>query len=169
MKCVGNRWRPWPSASLSSSSAAPPATAAADLPAAFQEQGPDEMKERTLKGFGARLATLRQARGLSQEELAALVDVSRRVIAYYEAQSEQPPGALLVDLAHMLKVSTDELLGVKPVSETMSPKTARLLKRLRRIEELPASDQRAVLKLVDAMIDTRRRATPPARAKHKAS
>ena len=29
------------------------------------------MKERTLEGFGARLAALRQARGLSQEELAA--------------------------------------------------------------------------------------------------
>jgi transcriptional regulator with XRE-family HTH domain len=50
------------------------------------------MKERTLDGFGTRLAELRQARGLSQEELAAAVDVSRRVIAYYEAQSAQPPG-----------------------------------------------------------------------------
>jgi transcriptional regulator with XRE-family HTH domain len=115
------------------------------------------MKERTLEGFGTRLAALRQARGLSQEELARAVDVSRRVIAYYEAQSAQPPGALLVDLARALKVSTDELLGVKPVTEKLSPKTARLLKRLRRIEELPAADQRAVLKLVDAMLDTRRR------------
>ena len=68
------------------------------------------------------------------------------MIAYYEVQSAQPPGALLVDLARALKVSTDELLGVKPVRETLSPKTARLLKRLRRIEELPPADQRAVLK-----------------------
>jgi hypothetical protein len=35
--------------------------------------------------------------------------------------------------------------------------------------ELPPADQRAVLKLVDAMLDTRRRSTPPARAKRKAS
>lgn len=127
------------------------------------------MKERTLDGFGVRLSELRQARGLSQEELATAVDVSRRVIAYYEAQSAQPPGALLVDLARALKVSTDELLGVKPISDKLSPKTARLLKRLQRIEELPPADQRAVLKLLDAMIDTRRRATPPARSKRKAS
>jgi transcriptional regulator with XRE-family HTH domain len=127
------------------------------------------MKERTLDGFGARLAALRQARGLSQEALADLVDVSRRVIAYYEVQSAQPPGALLVALARALKVSTDELLGVKPVRDTLAPKTARLLKRLQRIEELPPADQRAVLKLVDAMLDTRRRAAPPARAKRKAS
>ena len=84
-------------------------------------------------------------------------------------QSAQPPGALLVALARALKVSTDELLGVKPVRETLSPKTARLLKRLGRVEELPPADQRAVLKLVDAMLDTRRRSTPPSRAKRKAS
>jgi transcriptional regulator with XRE-family HTH domain len=126
------------------------------------------MKERTLEGFGTRLAELRQARGLSQEELADQVSVSRRVIAYYETQSTQPPGALLVDLAQALKVSTDELLGMKAVTEKLSPKTARLLKRLRRIEELPPADQRAVLKLVDAMLETRRR-TAPSRAKRKAS
>ena len=47
--------------------------------------------------------------------------------------------------------------------------TARLLKRLRRIEEPPPADQRAVLKLVDAMLDTRRRTAPTPRTKRKAS
>ena len=56
-------------------------------------------------------AALRGERGLSQEELAQAVGVSRRVIAYYEAESTQPPGALLADLARTLKVSADELLG----------------------------------------------------------
>ena len=50
------------------------------------------------------------------------------------------------------------------------PQTARLLKRLRRIEELPPADQRAVLRLVDAILDTWRRSTPaPRSAKRKAS
>src|SRR5258708_38963933 len=99
--------------------------------AACQET--QHMKERTLDGFGARLAALRQARALSQEALADLVDVSRRVIAYYEVQSAQPPGALLVALARALTGSTDELLGVKPVRDPLPPKTARLLQRLHRI------------------------------------
>ena len=90
------------------------------------------------------------------------------MIAYYERDGAQPPGAILVELAKALRVSTDELLGVRPVRETLSPKTARLLKRLRRVEELPPADQRAVLKLVDAMLETRRRAAPPTR-KRKAS
>lgn len=90
------------------------------------------------------------------------------MIAYYEVQSAQPPGALLVALAQALTVSTDELLGVKPMRATVAPKTARLLKRLQRIEELPPADQRAVLELVDAMLDTRRRSAPPPRTKRKA-
>ena len=91
------------------------------------------------------------------------------MIAYYECRSTQPPGALLVALALALKVSTDILLGVKPMRDTLAPKTARLLKCLQRIEGLPLADQRAVLKLVDARLETRRHSTPPSRAKRKAS
>ena len=120
-------------------------------------------------GFGARLATLRQSRGLTQTELGDAAGVSQRVIAYYETESTQPPGALLVDFARALHVTTDALLGLKLIADTLAPKTVRLLKRLQRIEELPAADQRAVLKLVDAMLDTRRRATPPRAKKRKVS
>jgi len=66
-----------------------------------------------------------------------------------------------------LHATTDALIGLKPMTDTRAPKTARLLKRLQRIEELPPADQRAVLKLVDAMLDTRRRATPPRTKKRK--
>jgi transcriptional regulator with XRE-family HTH domain len=129
---------------------------------------PESMKLKTLEGFGPRLAALRQARGITQTELGDAVGASQRVIAYYESDAAQPPGSLLVDLARALKVSADELLGLEPVTEKTPPKTARLLKRLRRVEELPPADQRAVLKLVDAMLETRRRATP-SRTKRKAS
>lgn len=118
------------------------------------------MKERTLDGFGTRLTALRQAQGLTQEELGAAVGISNRMIAYYERDGAQPPGAILVELARILKVSTDALLGVTPLRERRSPKTARLLKRLQKIEDLPAADQRTVLKLVAALVDARRRTTP---------
>jgi hypothetical protein len=79
------------------------------------------------------------------------------VIAYYETETEQPPGALLADLAKALKVTSDELLGLKSIAEKQSPKRARLFKRLQKSEELPAADQRTVLKLVDALLLARRR------------
>jgi len=113
------------------------------------------MKERTLDGFGARLKEIRVGRGLTQAEFGDQLGVSNRVIAYYEADDAQPPGALLVDLAQALHVTTDELLGVEPLKEKVSPKTARLRKRLSLVEDLPKSDQRAVLKFVDALAESR--------------
>ena len=75
------------------------------------------------------------------------------MIAYCERDGAQPPGAILVELARVLNVSAAALLRVTPPRERRSPKTARLLKRLEKIEDLPAADQRTVLKLVDAQRD----------------
>lgn len=112
------------------------------------------MKERTLKGFGKRLATIRQSKGLTQTQLGEAVGVSKRVITYYEQDDSQPPGAMLVDLARALHVSADQLLGLKPpAKQTTSPRTARLLKRLQRIEQLSPTDRRVILKMVDSLIE----------------
>jgi hypothetical protein len=80
---------------------------------------------------------------------------TKRVIAYYELESTQPPGAMLADLASALGVAVDELLGTKPLKEKPHPRTARLRKRLQRVEDLPAVDQKAVLKFVDALVQSR--------------
>jgi len=71
---------------------------------------------------------------------------------------------MLSHLAQALGVSMEELPGTKPVSETTSPRTARLLKRLRKIEDLPATDQRTVLKLLDALHTARKVERPRRRA-----
>jgi hypothetical protein len=79
------------------------------------------------------------------------------MIAYYERDDAEPPGPLLPALAQALRVSTDELLGVKDLPEVPGPRTARLLKRLQQVEALPPADQRAVLKVVDALLASRAR------------
>ncbi len=113
------------------------------------------MKQRALKGFGKRLAGIRRSRGMTQAELGDASGVSNRVIAYYEKDGSQPPGAMLVDLANALGVTTDELLGVKARKHKTDPKAARLVKRLQRIERLPAADQRAVLKFLGALLESK--------------
>lgn len=114
-----------------------------------------QMKERTLEGFGQRLKEIRQSRALTQQQLGEMVGVSQRVVAYYETDDAQPPGALLVDLAQALEVTADELLGIEPLREKIPAKQARIRKRLQRVEDLPAADQRAVLKFVDALVESR--------------
>jgi len=82
---------------------------------------------------------------------------------------------MLVELARALQVSADELLGLAPLRDTPSPKVARLLKRIERLAELHAAEQRAVLKVVDGFLDSftpatpRRRTAPPPCTKRKVS
>lgn len=118
------------------------------------------MKNRTIDGFGLRLAQLRKARGLTQEQLGKRLGTSQRVIAYYEKDRAQPPGSMLVDLADALAVTTDELLGRKPLRKTPPPRHARLLKRLERAADLPPADQRALFKVLDALLE-KNQLTPP--------
>jgi transcriptional regulator with XRE-family HTH domain len=113
------------------------------------------VKDRELEGFGKRLVTLGKARGFTQEQLGEILGLSQRMVADYESQGGQPPGAILPDLARALGVSTDQILGVEPVQEKVSPTQARICKRLRKVEELPSADQKAVLRLVDALLKDR--------------
>ena len=116
------------------------------------------MKKRTVEGFGERLAAIRKDRGLTQAQLGEMVGVSNRVIAYYETESGQPPGALLVDLCRALRVSADELLGIEPPKEPKNPKLARLMNRLKRVAELPPAQQRAVLQHIEGLLHSQKTA-----------
>src|SRR5437660_1323524 len=86
--------------------------------------------------FGPRLASLRKTAGYTQQQLADEIKVSRRMVAYYETESEHPPANLLADLARALNVSVDELLGLSNVRriKQRSAMSSRLERRLKQIE-----------------------------------
>lgn len=106
------------------------------------------------EGFGARLAALRKEAGYTQQQLADEVGTSRRVIAYYEAESEHPPANLLVNLAGALGLSTDALLGVLPMKKTANKGTisTRWERRVRQIERLDARPKQQILTFIDAIL-----------------
>ena len=62
-------------------------------------------------GFGERLAELRKDRGLKQKDIAALLNVAVSTVSNYETESHEPDLANLCELANLLGVSTDYLLG----------------------------------------------------------
>jgi transcriptional regulator with XRE-family HTH domain len=105
-------------------------------------------------GFGTRLAQLRKAAGYTQHQLADEIGATRRKIAYYESESEHPPANLLADLARVLNVSTDDLLGLNGSRKrakviTVSP---RLERRMRQIEALAPKPKQQLLGLIDTFI-----------------
>ena len=62
-------------------------------------------------GFGERLAELRKDRGLKQKDIAALLNVAVSTVSNYETDSHEPDLTNLCELANLLGVSTDYLLG----------------------------------------------------------
>lgn len=73
-------------------------------------------------GFGQRLKSLRQERGLSQEDLAKLTGISSRVIGYYESGERFPhTEEALVNIARAFEVSLDFLLDNPVRSDSFCP------------------------------------------------
>ena len=108
--------------------------------------------------FGQRLAELRRLRGLTQVQLAEKLGSTQRAITYYENEADYPPVETIVELARILSVSTDELLGlkiIKPTQEvvdiTTDPELRRLWRKFQQVAEWPEKDQNAVIRIINTV------------------
>jgi len=105
------------------------------------------------ESFGERLARLRQDAGLSQRDLAAEVNISQRMVAYYEKQTAHPPTHLLAILAKALGVSSDQLLGIEEVKSNGRTRDNRLWRRFSQVEQLPQSQRKQIVQILDAFLE----------------
>ena len=110
------------------------------------------------ESFGQRLAELRKLRGLTQVQLAEKLGSTQRAITYYENEADYPPVETIVELARLLSVSTDELLGLKitkpsqdVVDITTDPELRRLWRKFQQVAEWPEKDQNAVIRLINTV------------------
>lgn len=104
--------------------------------------------------FGERLASLRKAAGFTQVELAAELQISQRMVAYYESPEATPPANLLPQIAATLGVTIDELFGHGTKRRLVKQEgDSRLRRRLLALEKLDVADRRQVLQVIDAFIE----------------
>lgn len=71
-----------------------------------------------LLNFGKTLKELRIQHGLTQQQLALQLGITKSVVSYYELQERSPSPDILVKLASIFHVSTDYLLGLEKTSTT---------------------------------------------------
>jgi transcriptional regulator with XRE-family HTH domain len=103
------------------------------------------------KLIGSRIAEIRKRRAMPQGELAATLGMSQSLLSRYERGLLRLHGALVVDLAKALRVSTDELLGTKDL-KTNGHHDRRFVRRLDRIETLPKHKKQARLSTIDSFL-----------------
>lgn len=102
--------------------------------------------------FGKRLAAARREVGLTQQELATKIDVTQRVIAYWERESIGLKADQLLSLAAALEVSVDSLLGNKNEVKRRGGPTGRARRLFENIDSLPRAQQRRVLDMVETVL-----------------
>ena len=91
--------------------------------------------------FGENLKTLRKNKGITQEELAARLNVVRQTVSKWEKGQSVPDSEMLVRLAEIFEVPVSQLLG-GPIEPDAQPDA--LAEQLARInEQLVIKNRRA--------------------------
>ena len=102
------------------------------------------------ESIGKRIARLRKENGLTQKELAEKVGISRSIISDYEIGRIRLYDDVIIRVALALKVTTDEILGLKETQNLNIGNINRnMVKRLQLIEKLPAFDKKSLIKTID--------------------
>ncbi|ATY92715.1 putative phage regulatory protein [Pectobacterium atrosepticum SCRI1043] len=105
-----------------------------------------------MSAFAERLRLLREARNLSQVRLAELLGVDPRVYNRWEKGVSAPHLETVVNIADVLQVSMDELVGRKSVSDEVKVRNHMLHALWQKADLLPDSDQQALIAVLDSFV-----------------
>lgn len=107
------------------------------------------------KTIGERLRDIRRRRGFTQGELAEKLGLNQPLVSQYERGEIRMHATLVAALAKVLRVSTDELLGLKASKENGLVTDRRLLRQLRKMEDLSRRDRQALIRTIDGFLSGR--------------
>lgn len=108
---------------------------------------------------GQRIARLRKGKGFTQTQLAVKIGILQNIISAYERDRLGLQSEMAIRIAQTLQVSTDELLGIKA---SLNPEklNLKLVRRLKKIAELPAPRQKMILQTIDVFLRDAERDSP---------
>lgn len=104
------------------------------------------------ESIGERLARFRRERGITQAELAVSLGLAQPNVSDYERGVLRLNADLILKITRVLRVSADELLGLRPPKSSTPVRNGRLARRLQEIDRLPRRDQEALLRTIDAFL-----------------
>lgn len=102
--------------------------------------------------IGKRIAELRKERGYTQKELAEKMNIPWTLISDYERGKLRLHDKVMPKFATALEVSADEILGLAALPRREAKPSLRIVRRLKRIEALPQSKQKALLQIIDGFL-----------------
>jgi transcriptional regulator with XRE-family HTH domain len=102
--------------------------------------------------LGSRIAHARQEAGLSQNELAEKLNISRNLIAQWERSAVALKAEQLSTLADILSVSVDALVGREEAPKRGKGPIGKARQVFERVSQLPRATQQRILANVEDAI-----------------
>jgi transcriptional regulator with XRE-family HTH domain len=107
--------------------------------------------EHFFKALGARVASARKARNLTQQQMADRLGIAQQTYAQYETGRARFPASMLPKLAQDLSMTLDELMGQERPRARPGP-TPKLQQQFERISQLPRTTQQLLSKMLDGVL-----------------
>jgi len=111
----------------------------------------DEKDRQFFRELGGRLKAFRNESGLTQIEIAERLKISQQVYASYEVGRLRLPASLLPELAPLLGVSIEQIVGLKEPGNKRGP-TPKLLQQIEQLHSLPRAKQKFVSEFLDTIL-----------------
>ncbi|MBR2576225.1 MAG: helix-turn-helix domain-containing protein [Firmicutes bacterium] len=86
--------------------------------------------------IGARIRAFREARGLTQKELADRLQINNNRVSNWEQGINRPDADMLADICRVLQVSPSELLNIRLTDEEFSSRERALIRAYREHPEM---------------------------------
>ena len=97
--------------------------------------------------FGKRLSIIRKEQNMSQEALAKSVNILANVLGRYEREEARPSIEMATQLANVLEVSLDFLVGKTDLQIDQS-----IIDKILTIQMLPENDKHCIMYAIDGLI-----------------
>jgi transcriptional regulator with XRE-family HTH domain len=103
--------------------------------------------------FGQRLHQLREAAGLTQQQMADKLGMSQRAYSHWERRSVALRADQVTALAKILGVSADSLLGVQPLKQRGTGPAGKMRLLFEAVSKLPRSQQEKITAILEPFVN----------------
>jgi len=113
---------------------------------------PGRPPQTTRSPFGTRVCALREAAGLTQEQVAEQLGISQPSYALWERKEVALRPEQLTTLAQILGVRIEEVLDERPATARRGGPVGRTRRVFETVSQLPRNQQQKILDVVDALV-----------------
>jgi transcriptional regulator with XRE-family HTH domain len=103
--------------------------------------------------LGERLAKARERAGISQVELAERMGTSQQTVAYWERKAVSLRSDVIIQLAEILDISADELLGTGKRPNRAAKPSGKARQLFDAVSKLPRRQQEKIIAVLEPFVN----------------